>query len=498
MSESGSTANRWLRLSVVLTPLLAVSIGPVFGTGLVDDSYIFARYADHLVAGEGAVFNPGERVEGYTSPAHLVLTAAGVLSGLEPIDATLAISLLALCMLPLVLGFGLPGRMGPLSAWLTAAFVPLGVWGWTGMDAPLFALAIAVVVVVFQRARRRIWVAGAVAGCTVLVRPEGLVVILAAFCALLPQLRNADARTRFGVVVSLLLPTLFMTGFRLAYYDAPLPNTFYAKVSGGGFDLWLRGARYLINGLVAAAPLVVLAAVGLARRLKGAEWPTPAMWIAAGLMGGIVVTGGDHFPLYRFVLPVVPVLAVVASQALSVDGPLRSLVLGGATACVLLVTSWTAPSPLSEHDKSESTRMVDEVELATLWSHVGTSLRERLGEERTVALIAVGAIPYQTGWRTIDMLGLTDRHIAQATSAGAGYVGHEKFDSSYVLEKKPEFIVLLPMVWPQPVPESVLLELVWGDANKDLMKHPKFGREYELIWIESGRGVIGLHRRLAP
>jgi hypothetical protein len=115
-----------------------------------------------------------------------------------------------------------------------------------------------------------------------------------------------------------------------------------------------------------------------------------------------------------------------------------------------------------------------------------------------VALIAAGAIPYQTGWQTIDMLGLNDRHIARATAAGSGYVGHEKFDSNYVLEKKPEFIVLLPNIWPIKVSESQLLSLVWGEANQDLMQHPAFRRDYELTWVESPGGLIGLHRRVVP
>ena len=34
---------------------------------LQDDAFIFLRYAQNWVAGDGLVWNPGERVEGYTS-----------------------------------------------------------------------------------------------------------------------------------------------------------------------------------------------------------------------------------------------------------------------------------------------------------------------------------------------------------------------------------------------------------------------------------------------
>jgi hypothetical protein len=42
------------------------------GAGLVDDSYIFLRYAENFASGHGPVFNPGERVEGYSSPLWMV------------------------------------------------------------------------------------------------------------------------------------------------------------------------------------------------------------------------------------------------------------------------------------------------------------------------------------------------------------------------------------------------------------------------------------------
>src|SRR4051794_25734459 len=39
-----------------------------------DDALITARYAQHVLAGLGPVYNVGERVEGFSSPLHLLLT----------------------------------------------------------------------------------------------------------------------------------------------------------------------------------------------------------------------------------------------------------------------------------------------------------------------------------------------------------------------------------------------------------------------------------------
>ena len=40
-----------------------------------DDPFITYRYAANLLAGHGPVFNIGERVEGFSSPLHLLLMA---------------------------------------------------------------------------------------------------------------------------------------------------------------------------------------------------------------------------------------------------------------------------------------------------------------------------------------------------------------------------------------------------------------------------------------
>src|ERR1700726_453708 len=54
---------------------LLVSLGRLFGAGLVDDAYIFLRYAENLARGVGAVFNEGERVEGFSSVSWTLMLA---------------------------------------------------------------------------------------------------------------------------------------------------------------------------------------------------------------------------------------------------------------------------------------------------------------------------------------------------------------------------------------------------------------------------------------
>jgi hypothetical protein len=62
-----------------------------------------------------------------------------------------------------------------------------------------------------------------------------------------------------------------------------------------------------------------------------------------------------------------------------------------------------------------------------------------------LAINAAGLIPYRTGFYTIDMLGLNDRHIAMAAvtdnTSARSFVGHFKHDGSYVCEQRPDIVL---------------------------------------------------------
>ena len=46
-----------------------------------DDAYISYRYAENFIQGNGLVFNPGERVEGYTNFLWIILLSLSPSSG---------------------------------------------------------------------------------------------------------------------------------------------------------------------------------------------------------------------------------------------------------------------------------------------------------------------------------------------------------------------------------------------------------------------------------
>ena len=64
---------------VALIVILALAARLIPGPRTIDDAYITFRYARNLLAGNGFVFNPGERVLGTTTPLFTLILAAAAL-----------------------------------------------------------------------------------------------------------------------------------------------------------------------------------------------------------------------------------------------------------------------------------------------------------------------------------------------------------------------------------------------------------------------------------
>ncbi|MFQ5600634.1 MAG: hypothetical protein ACE5G2_08770, partial [Candidatus Krumholzibacteriia bacterium] len=73
---------------------------------------------------------------------------------------------------------------------------------------------------------------------------------------------------------------------------------------------------------------------------------------------------------------------------------------------------------------------------------VGEWLRAHAAESTLVATNGAGSLPYFSELPVIDMLGLTDAHIARTRPDPSQWIGHEKGDAAYVLGRRPDIIVL--------------------------------------------------------
>jgi hypothetical protein len=98
-------------------------------------------------------------------------------------------------------------------------------------------------------------------------------------------------------------------------------------------------------------------------------------------------------------------------------------------------------------------------------------LRDEYPPDILLAGEEAGIIPYLTEFRFLDLMGLTDAHLAKQPGGI-----HEKSDPDYVLGRRPDLVlVLLTEKWAQGASPPAVTR-----AGRELLTHPKFLEEYEL------------------
>jgi arabinofuranosyltransferase len=293
----------------------------------MDDSYIYHRYAHNFVTGQGLVFNPGEKVEGFTSLLWQLMMLVPASLGLPP-HVFAAFLGVAFGLLALIYTWHTCRRLG-ISLWGTfTAVVMLGLYPdfWraltNGLEGGLFAFVL--VLVAYLIFSGRLLSAGVWGGLLFMVRPDSI--LIAPVCALYllrgSTNQSLSLRKRFAhPLLTLLAPWLVLvvgvTLWRLAYYGAWIPNSITAKsmpLSVMNFGMVkaniLDGLHYWLGFLVSAAPLVLSALLALIME----TW-RPAVWLCLGIVATSIPTvlanGGDWMPNYRLLVIYAPLLAVL-------------------------------------------------------------------------------------------------------------------------------------------------------------------------------------------
>lgn len=405
----------------------------VMRVGLVDDAYIFLRYARNTVDGLGPVFNAGERVEGYTSPLWLALTVPLFALRSDPAPVLLIagglIGFATVCTLLCARSF-----VAALVAATSPAFV---FWSFAGLETPLVALLLLATYLLIDASEisvaRSAW-AGSTFTLAVLTRPDVLWFAPLIGIYLLTRRKSGGAST-WRVLAVFTAPMVLVAIhalWRKAYYGDWLPNTYYAKVDLSLWDRIADGAPYALKALTLMVPVATVLLLGRVSRLTSAG--AVVIWGFA-LIAGL---GGDHFPFSRFAVPMLPIAASVL-----VPRPTRRPAAGTPRFDPVTVTAVVLCNFSLLVFTDDAVRARREVQLARAWSDVGRWIDANVPENATIALTSVGALPYYAERRTLDMLGLTDAEIARHGAIHpAGHPGHRRFHTAYVLGARPDLIIL--------------------------------------------------------
>lgn len=460
----------------------------------IDDADIFFAYASNFASGRGIVYSPGiDRVEGYTSTAWMLLSSAmfflrldewGVLGinilllaatfhvSLRLIDhfapesrSRLLVKSLFLAILSSSLGF---------VSWATITLMDTGLWILlvVGMAFPLFV----------NNLQKHVLVLSGIAFFVApLARPEAFLLAPIILLLLIVK-RRSQGISRLGIIslaVAFVSSAVGLTIFRLVYFGLPFPNTFYAKVSPSPLYNLYEGFKYLARFLsenpFASIALVIAVYILFAlvygtfsqrvrRPIHLVGIPTKSVFFLILLIFVMlaipVVSGGDHFGLYRFFQPSMLFLAILCSLVIAqilflVDRHFVSQKLSPAkvhkAVGVVLTFSWliafgftpnwgfaiSQGSPIAhEFQIAESGRGAGE-QLRTVFSADGISLPR-------VGVITAGGVARTYGGPIVDLMGLNNREIALYPGDRLGVKNHAAFEKDVFFRLSVDFLLTSP------------------------------------------------------
>ena len=445
----------WLSALVPVPYLLLLAAAYSVFCVTTDDPFITYRYAANILAGHGPVFNVGERVEGFSSPLHLLLSVL-LLKIAPATDILFKAKLLGLGFGVLALwqtgrlarAAGLSDAEAILAQLLVGLNTNFALAAVNGLETTLSAgLLLAAVLAFLQELHAR----GGPRSALLLVgawlaRPEALLAFVLLLIVRVPWAarRRTLGRDALGWAAVFGLLVLGLTLVRLAFYGQVVPNTYYAKQVTLALGL-SAGRDYLLHPLFPVPP--AWAGLHGFDALWAQKWPLLSalvFWLLAGLglvrlrrdwAGGALLAvvaaqvafvlrfGGDWMPGWRFLTPIVPLLAVLQChglRALRLPTPVPSV--GGAGGATLAVALWAVCAVAVPHDPwsnvnfsthSEDLLPADNA-LGRKWVVVNRYLQTHLLPGSVVAYSEMGYAGYENPDITfIDVRGLTDPEIAR-------------------------------------------------------------------------------------
>ncbi|MDH4100050.1 MAG: hypothetical protein OEV28_05695 [Nitrospirota bacterium] len=480
MTADGLRAFYQNRFRVVVAGVIALlTVLAWINRFIQDDAFISFRYAENLVNGHGLVWNPGERVEGYTNFLWTLLMAIPIALGYDPVPFSLGLGMACFAVtlgLTYLLASSILGskNLGILTILLLGTNYTFSAYATGGLETQMQAcLFVACACVVTRAVRSRIWTIGKslslslLCAAALLIRLDSsiLVIVLLGASSYSILSENASVRTKQFLMLSLAAPLVIIVGgwllWKLAFYGSILPNTFYSKVSGAASIE--RGFYYFYVFLKTywLIPMPFLA-IWVLWKMQ-APWKHPAAILAAivALWFLYMIRVGGDFMEFRFVVPVMPfffILLVMMIAELTTSRPVQALLV----VVIIMGSLWHAMTYTGYVSvKYRGIESIEELNNHVTskgqnWSHVGRLLGEAFHyrPDVVIATTAAGAIPYYSRLATVDMLGLSDSRIAREGVVVGDVPGHTKIARfSYLRERKVNLLIGPP--WFRGVDESL-------------------------------------------
>ncbi len=494
-------SERWSLAFAALAALMALYMLIHYFGFVEDDAFITLRYAQNWLRGDGIVFNPGERVEGYTSFLMVLLTAFTGFLGFDMVIAQRVISLsgyfitlIALCVYLHYFFYQRSDKWTLIVTALTliATSYPFILWALSGLETAIFtglnfiAVSCALYFLENKQVNKKILLSAAfffaLAGYT---RPEAPIfaVMCFGFCCLqtIVQKNISDKRFR-EIIIAVALWFVLSAAYyvwRYSYYGEWLPNTYYAKLTDLPVEMNLHSGIAYVWEYLKAPPYIgfyflLLAPFAFVSRKY--PWGNACLFtIIFTFTAYVIYAGGDWMGESRFLVPVLPLVAVFCVRVFSEHVNLKELkaqILVMSVVIFFSIVQFAYYIPMSVKYGLQS------------WRSMASYINENWPKGSLIGINMAGLIPYMTpDYYYLDLLGLNDKHIArvkvvenmelykqQNIQLNRMALGHRKGDGIYVINRRPDYLILGGGV--EAIPLGAYI------SDQQIIHHPDFTKFY--------------------
>jgi hypothetical protein len=509
-----------MRLALqLLIILLAITIlRQIIGYGYplvgIDDANIYFRYVKNIVGGHGFVYNiGGEHVEGFTSFIWTLLLCVFYI--ISP--AQLELITVIVCF---------------LMAYHTVYLVANEIGKRTGNGMLALATGSLLIVIpgftdwnVLSMMETCLWVyASTLAGICILnknygfsfylliaalplIRPEGMAVSLV-FIGL--KALNVESgyfnvvriiKENILLLIAFAVPLSLLILFRKDYFGYPLPNTYYAKVSGSPIDNIINGGIYTAHAILSSPALAVLFCVvfyKLVRNLFASKFK-----ISHRELIGLYIlftfalpflTGGDHFAYYRYYQSCLPLLLIIGAELLYEWWGTKYIKYTWALAFLVQLRPYPVKFDMLAHSD-----MKIEVGIAMRDQEIANFCNAFFkGNLPEVGATTVGGWAYRYDGNVNDLLGLNNVAMAHSTKKKTGVKDHESFDADIFFQQIPDALLLEMKGDEDRCLRGVGRHLSKADRSgnniflKDVFHDTRFFQHYQVAKIsKEGKNIYG-------
>ena len=450
---------------------------------LMDDAFISFRYAKNLADGLGLVWNDGERIEGYTNFLWVILCSLGIKLGVEPEKFSVLLNL-PLYIASLLLTYRiarsfLSERYSALFAViLTGVTRSVYAFATSGLETTLQQTEFLALTALLLQAPRNWSSRWALAMCGLLIvmfltRPDAAIPAAVAFYLIWRQRTEVSVRIWATLLVPLIIAGSLYAGWKLSYFGGLLPNSFHAKVrdlAGIGYGFFFIH-QFLLSHLLYPYAIASVWNFKTRKALTGKNNNALVLELMIGVWALYVVLAGGDFMEYRFLIPIISLFYILVLNTLELV-EMKALkmalyaglvvgVLHGNFAMEKLVFGYGIESV--RHLKGHLTEPKEN------WDGIGRKLGQYFGgSDVLIAAGAAGAIPYYSGLKTIDFMGLNDKAIPLEGVPFSNVPGHRVISTLDYLHRRKVNLIIEPInhMWSRQEFAGWAMRPSWRDLTR--------------------------------